>query len=156
MPGPVWETTSFAPPPISLATKIKELGGRSPTGASPSIVVARDLARLLMLDRLFESHAGLNALASAHGVHPFVAYTEMARTVGRLAIFVDRMLPQIPPYDHDDLGTVFHKLMDLIRTRVNSLRTYEFEQRYFVGMGQGMQVTLDPRWFESNWQWFVG
>jgi Bacterial Type VI secretion, VC_A0110, EvfL, ImpJ, VasE len=46
--------------------------------------------------------------------------------------------------------------MDLSKTRLNALRTYEFEQRYFVGMGLGMQVTLDTKWFESNWQWYVG
>jgi type VI secretion system protein ImpJ len=40
---------------------------------------------------------------------------------------------------------------------VNALRTYEFQQRYFVGSGLGMQVTpLDPNWFDPGWRWFVG
>jgi type VI secretion system protein ImpJ len=140
-----------------LATKIKDMGAQiANRGVTFDSREPGDLARLLMLDRLFESHAGINVLTSALGVHPFVAYAEMAKTVGRLAIFVDRTIPEIPPYNHDDLGSVFHKLMDLIKTRVNALRPYEFEQRYFVGMGQGMQVALDTRWLESNWQWYVG
>src|SRR5262249_40856050 len=39
---------------------------------------------------------------------------------------------------------------------INSVRDYEFEQRYFVGVGNGMQVTLEPKWFNSNWQWYIG
>ena len=36
------------------------------------------------------------------------------------------------------------------------MRDYEFEQRYFVGVGMGMQVTLEPKWFNSDWQWYIG
>ena len=35
-------------------------------------------------------------------------------------------------------------------------RDYEFEQRYFLGVGLGMQVSLEPRWFHSNWEWCIG
>ena len=115
-----------------------------------------DLAGLLMLDRLFESHAGLDVFSSGTGVHPFVAYVEMVRVVGRIAIFKDRVHPEIPPYDHDNLGPVFHKLMNMIETRVNAFRSYEYEQLDFFGMGSGLQVTPDTKWFDSNWQWFVG
>ena len=121
-----------------LATKIKDMGAQvANRGVTFDSREPGDLARLLMLDRLFESHAGLNVLTSALGVHPFVAYAEMAKTVGRLAIFVDRTIPEIPPYDHDDLGSVFHKLMDLIKTRVNALRPYEFRTALLRRYGTG-------------------
>jgi type VI secretion system protein ImpJ len=139
-----------------LANKIKELGPQiANRGVTFDSRELGDLARLLMLDRLFESHAGLNGLASAT-VHPFIAYLEMARIVGRIAVFRDRVAPEIPSYDHDNLGPIFLKLMELIKVRVNALRTYEFEQRYFVGMRMGMQVELDPKWFDAGWRWFVG
>src|SRR4029079_9856551 len=48
----------------------------------------------------------------------------------------------------------------LIRARIealiNSVRDYEFEQRYFVGVGLGMQVTLESKWLNSDWQWYIG
>jgi type VI secretion system protein ImpJ len=139
-----------------LAKKIKDMGAQiASRGVTFDSREPGDLARLLMLDRLFESQAGLGVIASAP-VHPFVAYLEMARIIGRIAVFSDRVLPEIPRYDHDNLGAIFHKLMDLIKTRVNALRTYEFDQRYFIGTGTGMQVALDPKWFDSGWQWFVG
>jgi type VI secretion system protein ImpJ len=140
-----------------LSNQVKELGGQvANRGVTFDSREPGDLARLLMVDRLFESHAGLNALAKARGVHPFVAYLEMAKIIGRIAIFSDRSLPEIPPYDHDNLGPVFLKLLDMIESRVGALRPYEFEQRDFVGMGMGMQVGIDPKWFDSRWSWFVG
>jgi type VI secretion system protein ImpJ len=90
-------------------------------------------------------------------VHPFVAYCELARIVGKLAVFgKDRTLPTIPPYDHDDLGTIFREMLRLIDTMIHAVRDYRFEQRYFLGVGLGMQVALEPRWFHSDWLWFVG
>jgi type VI secretion system protein ImpJ len=116
-----------------------------------------DMERLLMLGQLQESAAVLAVLTVARGVHPFVAYYELARIAGKLAVFgKDRTLPSIPPYDHDDLGTIFREMMRLIDTLIHEVRDYQFEQRYFLGVGLGMQVALEPRWFHSDWQWFVG
>jgi type VI secretion system protein ImpJ len=140
-----------------LATKIKDLGGQiTNRGVTFDSREPGDLPRLLMLDRLLESDAVLSVLVSARGLHPFVAYLEMAKIVGRITIFSSRNAPDVPAYDHDDLGAVFHKLMNLITTGVNALRTYDFDQRYFSGMDMGMQVQLDTKWFESHWHWFVG
>lgn len=116
-----------------------------------------DMERLLMVGQLQESAAILSVLTVARGVHPFVAYCELARIVGKLAVFgKDRTLPTIPPYDHDDLGTIFREMMRLIDTLIHAVRDYQFEQRYFLGVGLGMQVALEPRWFHSDWKWFVG
>lgn len=116
-----------------------------------------DMERLLLLGQLQESAAVLAVLTAARGVHPFVAYCELTRIVGKLAVFgKDRILPTIPEYDHDNLGPIFRELMRLIDMLVNAVRDYQFEQRYFLGVGLGMQVALEPRWFHSDWQWFVG
>lgn len=64
-----------------------------------------DLDRLLMLLQLNTAIAALEVLAFAQGVHPLVAYVELCRIVGQLSIFgPSRRLPEIPHYDHDDLG----------------------------------------------------
>ncbi len=44
------------------------------------------------------------------------------------------------------------KLTELI----GSAKRLEYEQRYFVGVDRGMQVTLDPKWLHTSWKWYVG
>jgi type VI secretion system protein ImpJ len=116
-----------------------------------------DLDRLFMLSRLNEASAVLRVLAFALGVHPIVAYGELCRIVGQLAIFdAARRLPDLPLYDHDDLAPIFRYVKTQIERLLNSVRDYEYEQRFFVGVGLGMQVSLEPKWLQSDWQWYVG
>ena len=116
-----------------------------------------DLDRVLMLSHLNEAHAALGVLAFASGIHPLAAYTELCRTAGRLAIFgPTRQAEDLPSYDHDDLARIFRIVRERIESLINAVRNYEFEQRFFVGVGMGMQVSLEPRWFNSDWEWFVG
>lgn len=116
-----------------------------------------DLDRIMMLAELNVAFSTLAVLAFAQGVHPFVAYTELCRIVGQLSIFAaKRRAEDIPAYDHDDLAGIFTQIRIRIERLINTVRDYEFEQRYFVGVGMGMQVTLEPKWFNSDWQWFIG
>lgn len=116
-----------------------------------------DADRILMLSQLNAAHGVLSVLSFAQRVHPFQAYVELARIVGQLSIFDrDRRVGEIPSYDHDDLGPLFRGLRLRIEQLINAVRDYEFEQRYFVGVGLGMQVTLESKWFNSDWQWFIG
>ncbi len=116
-----------------------------------------DMDRILMLSQLNSAYNTLGVLAFAKGVHPLVAYTELCRIVGNLSIFSEsRRAEEVPPYDHDDLARIFRIVKLKIEQLINAVREYQFEQRFFVGVGMGMQVTLEPNWFHSNWQWFVG
>lgn len=116
-----------------------------------------DLERIMMLGQLNSAYATLSVLAFARGVHPFTAYTELARIVGQLAVFTQaRRVTEIPAYDHEDLARIFEQLKLAIDTSIFSVRDYEYQQRFFVGVGLGMQVSLEPRWFHSDWQWFIG
>lgn len=116
-----------------------------------------DLDRLLMLSQLNAASAALAVLAFGRGVHPFVAYTELCRIVGQLSIFgPERRPPNIPRYDHDDLGGIFYYIKSKIEALIGAVRDYEYEQRFFVGVGLGMQVSLDPKWLSSDWQWYIG
>lgn len=116
-----------------------------------------DLERIMMLGQLNSAYATLSVLAFARGVHPFTAYTELARIVGQLSIFhPSRRVNDIPAYDHEDLARVFKQLKIAIETSIFSVRDYEYQQRFFVGVGMGMQVSLEPQWFHSDWQWFIG
>ena len=48
----------------------------------------------------------------------------------------------------------------MIRQRIVALidlvRDVEYEQRFFVGAGLGMQVTFEPKWLGTDWLWYIG
>ena len=116
-----------------------------------------DLDRILMLSTLNAAYNTLGVLTSAKGVHPLTAYTEMCRIAGALAIFSpERRLAEILPYDHDDLARIFKEIRIQIERLINAVQNYEFQQRFFVGVGMGLQVSLEAQWFNSDWQWYIG
>lgn len=113
--------------------------------------------RVAMLDRLNEAYVTLGLIAFSRGVHPASAYLELCRIVGQLSIFgPERRAGEMPPYDHDDLARIFTFVRRRIEELIYVVRDYEFQQRFFVGLGLGMQVSLESRWFNSDWQWFIG
>ena len=116
-----------------------------------------DAERITMLERLNEAYGVLSVLAFAKGVHPSQAYLELCRILGSLAIFLpERHIAQYPPYEHEDNARIFTWVKVQIERIINSVRDFQFEQRYFEGVGMGMQVSLEPRWFNSDWEWYVG
>jgi type VI secretion system protein ImpJ len=116
-----------------------------------------DSARIAMLSQLNQAYATLSVLAFTPGVHPLTVYTELCRCAGQLAIFSpQRRTQNIPGYDHEDLARIFKHIRVQIEQLINSVRDYEFQQRFFVGVGMGLQTTLEPRWFNSDWQWYIG
>lgn len=116
-----------------------------------------DLERILMLSRLNSHYSTLAILGFAQGMHPVVTYAELCRVFGDLCIFSkERRAEPVPPYDHDNLAGIYKEIYIRIERLLNAVRDYEYEQRYFIGVGLGMQVTLEPKWFNSDWQWYIG
>jgi len=116
-----------------------------------------DLERILMLGELNRVSAVLRVMAFSRGVHPLWAYTELCGAVGALSLFgKERRLEDLPAYDHENLGPIFREVIERLRSLVESVRELDFQKRSFVGVGQRLRVTLEPQWFHSNWQWFVG
>jgi type VI secretion system protein ImpJ len=107
---------------------------------------------------LNEAYAYLGILVFAEGVHPLTAYLELCGFVGRLAIFGTRTRrpPELPKYDHDDLGGCFYKVKQYIDDFFEEVPALEYKERPFVGAGLRMQVNLEPSWLEANNQLFVG
>ena len=92
-------------------------------------------------------------LPFARGVHPFVAYTELCRVVGLIALFPrPRRLPELLKYDHDDLGSCFWRLRKLIVER----RRDKYVMRRFRGAGRQMRVQFEPNWLEASWTFYIG
>jgi type VI secretion system protein ImpJ len=118
---------------------------------------AEDTRIVGQLRVLNEAYALLGILAFAEGVHPLQAYLELCRLVGQLAIFSDRRRPpDLPRYDHDDLGRCFYEVKRYLDALLDLILEPDFQQRPFIGAGLRMQVTLEPAWLEPAWQMFVG
>lgn len=104
-----------------------------------------------------EAYAPLGIQAFARGLHPLTMYTELCRLVGRLAIFgAQRRPPELPKYDHDDLGTCFWRVKQHIDALLDIVVEPEYKERSFIGAGLRMQVALEPTWLESGHQMYVG
>jgi type VI secretion system protein ImpJ len=109
------------------------------------------------LRELNEAYALLQVMVFAQGVHPFFAYLELCRLVGQLSIFdASRRVPNLPRYDHDDLGGCFWHVKQLIDALLDNLQEPEYRERPFIGAGLRMQVALEPAWMEPSWQMFIG
>jgi type VI secretion system protein ImpJ len=116
-----------------------------------------DLERVFKLRMLNEASACLRCICFATGVHPYEGYRELCRFVGMLSIFgEDRRVPDCPIYDHDDLGTIYPWVINRIKELVSAGGKWEYEMRYFEGAGRGMQVALERKWLNPDWDWYVG
>ncbi len=115
-----------------------------------------DLQKLYMAGALNEALGTLTCLSFAQGVHPFTAYCELCRIIGRLSILgPDKRSPEYPRYDHDDLASIFWWALREIE-KLTQLPDEAVEQKWFIGAGRVIQVSLDPKWFTAEWQLFIG
>lgn len=125
-------------------------------GLSSDAEAPADRDRYLMLDKLNEAYAALAVICFANGVHPLTMYVELCRILGLLSIFTPaRRIADVPAYDHEDVGRIYAEVIRRIREAMR-LPEATFERRYFLGAGLGMQVSLEPNWFHSNWDWCIG
>jgi len=117
-----------------------------------------DLSNLFMLSRILEAHAALRVAAFAPGIHPRTAYLELCRVAGQLTIFSpERRMPELLPYDHDDLATIFNDVKARIERILGGIKRLDYEQRYFQGSGPAkLGVAIEPKWLQSDWKWYVG
>lgn len=117
----------------------------------------QDAVSAAHLRELNESYAVLSVVAFTPGIPPLLAYTELCRLVGQLAIF-DRSgrWPAIPPYDHDDLGGCFYRVKVYLDTLLDILPEPEYKERPFIGMGLRMQAVIEPTWLDAAWELYLG
>jgi type VI secretion system protein ImpJ len=116
-----------------------------------------DALVLKQLQQLNEAVCVLNVLLAAPGIHPLQAYLELSRIVGQLAIFgATRRPPDLPSYDHDNLGVCFGALKQHLDTQLDIVVEPEYKERAFVGAGARLQLALEPRWLDVSWRMFIG
>ncbi|MDA1013890.1 MAG: type VI secretion system baseplate subunit TssK [Planctomycetota bacterium] len=113
------------------------------------------MERIFKLQALNTALGYLTILRSARGIHPLTAYMELCRVVGLLAMYrAERRMPEVPDYDHDDLGKCFHAIRSLLEVSPETRRQYT--KRPFVGDGLQMRVRMDREWLEPTWKFFIG
>jgi type VI secretion system protein ImpJ len=141
-----------------IGTKIDLLAGQMQSrGISMESAAAEDARIVGQLRALNEAYTVLTVLAFAEGVHPLEAYLELCRLVGQLALFGEkRRPPELPHYDHDDLGRCFYQVKKYLDALLNFIIEPDWVQRPFRGAALRMQVPLEPAWLEPAWQMFVG
>lgn len=106
---------------------------------------------------LNEASASLGVLTFVKGRHPLEMYLVLCQLVGQLAIFGEtRETPDLPRYDHDDLGPCFYKVRDLILDLFRRNKP-SYERRPFEGMPDwGLKVEIEPSWLDESNEMYVG
>ena len=76
---------------------------------------------------------------------------------GDLAVFdASRMIPDLPLYDHDDLGGCFTQLLGVLDRFINNLMPTAYLRRRFEPAGDRLEVTLDDKWVAPGVEFFLG
>jgi type VI secretion system protein ImpJ len=104
-----------------------------------------------------EALAYLSNLAFVEGIHPLPAYLELCRMVGQLSIFhAMRRPPDLPRYNHDDLGGCFHRIRTYLDELIDIAPEPDYEERDFLSRGLRMQVDIKPAWLDKSVPMYVG
>jgi len=100
----------------------------------------------------------ITQLAQGRGTHPREAYFTLCRLVGELSTLRDDWKPpQLPLYDHDNLGPLFSAVKHEIELSLTAEGIGAKVQRIpFENVGQWMEVAIDTKWFQQQFEFFVG
>jgi len=142
-----------------IGRKIEKLAGQAISrGLSLDSTTPGDALIFAQLRELNESYATLTNIAFLEGIHPLVAYQELCRLVGQLAIFKQesRRTPAIPRYNHDDLGGCFYQLKNYLDDLLSILPEPDYKELPFVGDGLQLKVELQREWLDPAVQLFIG
>ncbi|MGF1581086.1 MAG: type VI secretion system baseplate subunit TssK [Gemmataceae bacterium] len=141
-----------------ISTKVKQLASevvsRQITFDTKHYGASRRLNQLRVLN---EAYTTLHTLAFGNGFHPCWVYGELCRLVSQLAIFApDHSVPDLPVYDHDDLGKCFFRVKIVLDTLLGRIVDTTYQARPFIGEQLRVQVSLDEGWLLPKWKSYVG
>lgn len=99
----------------------------------------------------------LRQIINTPSIHPYNVYLEICRLTGELAVFGDRReAPDIPVYDHDQLGPCFFELSDQLERLLDSIVPTSYSRRAFEMVGNQLQCQLDDEWVEGETDLYIG
>jgi len=118
----------------AVRAQSRDLAARIPntTGLS-SVEKGADIAGFVKLQAVNQCVASLEQLARLPQLHPYEAYMVLVQAVGNLAIFgADRVVPDLPAYDHADLGSCFETIMDRVQSLIPAEVSVPYDTLAFV------------------------
>jgi hypothetical protein len=65
-------------------------------------------------------------------------------------------VPELPRYDHDKLGDIFHDVANWIRIILASIQFNDYLRENFVWHGDIMRADLSSAWFDDGVDWYLG
>jgi type VI secretion system protein ImpJ len=119
--------------------------------------VLGDADRVLRLSFLNTAFSALQAVVPTTGLHPLGMYQELCRLLGHISIFDKRRRPiDVDPYDHENIGPIYAKVIQEIRRLLGTLSPPTFEKRYFQLEGKSFRVALEPSWILETSKIYIG
>lgn len=92
-------------------------------------------------------------LPFTRGVHPLEAYCRLCEIVGLIAIFrPDLKFPELPRYDHDELGYCFRTVDEHIEIPEGPKAI----KRPFIVSGLQLEANIEDEWLGADWELLVG
>ena len=80
-----------------------------------------ELPRMIMRYTLARMTPVLRHLLSTGATRPFELYTALVETAAALAAYTSREVPTLPTYQHEDLYTCYHELLELIDLHIQEV-----------------------------------
>ena len=154
--GPLWQKVQSLY--SSIGSTIEELAEQA---VDRSVLfeskLPGDSERLLLLWVLNGAYCALQSFVFVRGLTPLFVYRELCRVVGHLSIFGEnRRPPEIPQYDHNNLGPCFDDVIAAIYALIRPLGPRSYERRYFRRDGDWLVVDLEPAWLTPVKRLFLG
>ncbi len=121
--------------------------------------VLGDADRVLRLATLNAAQTTLQSVIQTRGLHPFAMYVELCRLLGQISIFGESRRPiEAPGYDHDDLGTIYARVIGEINRILGVKVKAPYVRRpfRFVPETKRYCVTLEPEWLREPYKLYLG
>jgi len=99
----------------------------------------------------------LRQLFNTPRVHPYNVYLELCRMAGELAVFDSRReAPDLPVYNHDQLGICFFELSEHLDRLLDSIVPTTYVRRPFEMVQDQPQCSLDEEWLSPDIDLYLG
>jgi type VI secretion system protein ImpJ len=133
---------------------ISQIAGRKIAFGSEGVGGPEAMLKLNITNRYV---AFLRQFTGTPRLHPFDVFVELCRFAGDLAIFdSSRMMPDLPLYDHDDLGQSYSQLLAILEKFINNLLPTTFIRRRFEPVGNRLEVALEDTWLIPGVEFYLG
>lgn len=133
---------------------VSQIAGRKIAFGSEGVGGPEVMLKLNITNR-YAGH--LRQWTSVPYLHPFDVYVELCRLAGDLAIFDDtRAVPDLPLYDHDDLGACYLELLRVLEKLINNILPTTFIRRRFEPVENRREVGLEDTWLAPEVEFYLG